>query len=104
MCPKCNCRRLYVVNEVALPDHDSSNVILPLTVTAVPYSVKALQLSEEHGTRYRTHAGSFEAWICSQCGYTEWYARDPHRVLEVLARHGAGVRVVDGAAPATPFR
>jgi predicted nucleic-acid-binding Zn-ribbon protein len=95
-CPKCSCRRLYVVETVALPDYGSSNVILPLTVTAVPYAARDLGLTDEHGTRYRTHAGSFEAWVCSHCGFTEWYARDPKGALETLARVGAGVRIVEG--------
>lgn len=49
--------------------------------------------------------GTFEAWICSQCGFTEWYAKDVNESLAILSRtFGTGVRFYHGQPKAGPYR
>lgn len=90
-CPKCACRKLYVVDEVSQPHSESSNSILPQYLVAAPMGRDLTGVAD--GTRYRSHACKLEAWVCSACGFVEWYGKDPSE-LESLARHGDGVRVV----------
>lgn len=102
-CPKCACKRLYVVSDVHQPDTESSNGLHRFFVHAAPVAADVTGSAE--GTRYRTHAGRFESWVCSHCGFTEWYARDPERVLEALSRDPeGGVRVVEAQDTPAPYR
>lgn len=92
VCPKCACRKLYVVDQVTQPHAESSNVTLPLFLMAA--GVAKDETGVEEGTRYRSHACKLEAWVCSACGFVEWYGKDTSE-LELLARHyDGGVRVV----------
>ncbi|CAN5193256.1 hypothetical protein BH09MYX1_BH09MYX1_57550 [soil metagenome] len=100
-CPKCNCQKLYVC-ENRQPDDDSSNVVHGFRVTTVEISRE--DLGAQSGSSYRTHVGTYETWICSGCGYTEWYAQDPEHLLEKLSKmRGSGVRVVERTTEA-PYR
>jgi predicted nucleic-acid-binding Zn-ribbon protein len=48
-------------------------------------------------------AGTFEAWVCAACGFTEYYAKDINEALSVLARiPSSGVSCFDGDQ--TPYR
>jgi hypothetical protein len=48
-------------------------------------------------------AGTFEQWICSACGFTEWYTKEMNVVNQVLATlatvHDSGVTFFDGDLP-----
>jgi hypothetical protein len=52
-------------------------------------------------------AGTFEQWICSACGFTEWYAKEMTVVNQALATlatvHDSGVTFFDGDQP-MPYR
>jgi len=100
VCPKCDGRKIYVC-ENTQPDNDSSNVIHPLFVITVPIAKD--DLGVEEGSRYRSHIGRYETWICAGCGYTEWYAKDYKALLEKLAQTNDGVRVATPGA-ASPYR
>ena len=58
-----------------------------------------------HGSVETVEAGDLDAYICSQCGYTEWYA-PPTVVNEALAKvlehPEEGVTLLD--APMDGFR
>ena len=93
-CPKCQSRQLWQIAEVRFPDYESSNATHPMCVTAV------------NPTAYdRELAGTFESWVCANCGFTEWYA---FRANDVLARLAAipnsGVRFIDTTPRQGPFR
>lgn len=91
-CPKCSCAKLYVVEEVTQPDNESSNSTVPFFMQAARLSQRDTGVTE--GTSYRSQVGKFETWICSGCGFTEWYAKDLNEI-GLLARHwGGGIRVV----------
>ncbi len=93
-CYKCQCRRFWVVNKIGVPDPTTSNTVATLPVAA-----------QDVGERYRREGGSFEVWVCANCGFTEWYANDAAGVLQMLARlPGGAVRWVDATAPGGPFR
>lgn len=101
-CPKCASTKLYVVSEVRQPAHDSLNGVHPMNVTTASCAASDLGISDDNS--YRAAIGSFEAWICAQCGLTEWYAKDVSKALEKLARKDPRlVRVVD-RPQSPPFR
>ncbi|MBK7400817.1 MAG: hypothetical protein IPJ34_32335 [Myxococcales bacterium] len=92
-CPKCECRRLFVIEQVTQAVHDARNVV-PMNVTTLAMASAYAGVADDNQTR--AGIGSFEAWVCSKCGYTEWYARDAVTALDwYVARKGPGVRVVD---------
>jgi predicted nucleic-acid-binding Zn-ribbon protein len=102
-CPKCNCQKLFVVEKVMQRNEESVNGTHALTPMAVwlPTGERGL-LGEKSA---RLEAGTFEIWICSACGLTEWYAKDANEMLAYFARfHDGGVRVVDGEAGKAPYR
>lgn len=99
-CPKCNGTKLYVC-ENHQPDDDSQNHRHPLAVMTVLVSKQVTGASR--GTDWRTEAGTFETWICAACGFTEWYAKDPERLLQLLASLKEDVRIVDSSTT-TPYR
>ncbi|MER7279073.1 hypothetical protein ABT369_32005 [Dactylosporangium sp. NPDC000244] len=78
-CVKCQCPRLWQINPFMVPDNDSSNVVLPLPGISRLHSGAAVGAE----LRRRLEAGRFEVWICTACGYTEWYAFE---VNDALAR------------------
>ena len=102
-CPKCACTKLYVVDEVRQPDPESANAIHPLHVST--FAIPANEVGVSTGNTYRTMVGTFEAWICSSCGLTEWYAKNCGETFERLLALGrkVHVRVVERPG-ATPFR
>ncbi len=100
-CPKCACRRLFVIERVAQAAHDSYNIVVPMSVTTL--TVDSAEVGLADGNTYRAAVGHFEAWVCSKCGYTEWYAREAAAALKrYVAKRGPGVRLVDGEP--TPYR
>ena len=59
-------------------------------------------MTHEHAPRQEQ--GTFEVWICTQCGLTDWYAVDVNPTLDFLSRtYGSGVQLVDGESQ-TPYR
>jgi predicted nucleic-acid-binding Zn-ribbon protein len=85
-CPKCACEKLYVIDKVHQPDHDSINGIVPLSVATLP--VAELDVGMAGKNRHRAAIGTFEAWVCSACGLTEWYAKDFAAPFERAAKLG----------------
>lgn len=102
-CSKCACTKLYVVDEVRQPAHDSPNGIVPLTVTTL--AVPAPDLGLRDSNTYRAAVGHFEAWVCSSCGFTEWYAQEfgPAFELALKLTQRVHVRIVERAA-GEPYR
>jgi predicted nucleic-acid-binding Zn-ribbon protein len=102
-CPKCACTKIYVVDEVRQPDHDSANLIYPMHVTA--FALPASEVGLTTGNDHRTMVGTFEAWICSRCGLTEWYAKNVGDAFERILESGRKVHVRVVERPhGTPFR
>lgn len=80
------------MDEVTQPDHESSNSIHALFLVAAPLAKDETGVSE--GTRYRSHVCKLEAWVCSACGFVEWYGKETSE-LRLLSQHYDGrVRVV----------
>jgi predicted nucleic-acid-binding Zn-ribbon protein len=96
-CPKCDCRKLLVIDKVRQPSHHYSNDILEVHLTCLPCPSAKLGL-EGHNDK-RAAVGTFEAWVCTSCGYTEWYAKQFQQALwQYLQEHQTDVRLVDGDA------
>ncbi len=87
-CPKCLSKRLFVVEKVAL--FRNARVNIESTNVDWPHPVGA---------------GELEAWICDQCGFTEWFAVDASPKLHALVASGVpGIRLVSTADNRGPFR
>ncbi len=96
-CPKCQSRQLWIVERMALPEPDSGNTVFVMPVAA--------QEVRDNKRWDRIAGGTFEAWICAHCGFTEWYAKDANAVLTELARlPNGGVRWLDTTPQRGPFR
>jgi predicted nucleic-acid-binding Zn-ribbon protein len=101
-CPKCSGTKLFVCANVQ-PAWDFVNGVHPFHITTIELSTDETGASE--GSRFRSHVGRYETWICAACGFTEWYAQDAQGLLDRLAKiPGTGVRVVGGDAPRPPYR
>ena len=48
--------------------------------------------------------GSFEAWICLGCGYSEFYARGLSGIRELAAKAPHQLRIVDATPKDGPYR
>lgn len=90
-CPKCQSRKLWLIEEVR--NAESGNAIVAMSVTSVA------------GTWTPIKAGTFEAWVCVQCGYTEWYAKNANEKLWELSNNPqAGVHFIDTSGSQGGFR
>lgn len=92
-CIKCDCRKLFVLDPVQTEDPSTSWGVKPMPIT----------VSMVQG---RITAGSIEVWLCSRCGYMEWYAKDTEGALEHFSKSpkDSGVRFVDGDDSDSPYR
>ncbi len=94
-CPKCEGRRLWVVERYRIPGEYAGGVELPVAAN-----------QQEAGGVFSlartTPQGRFDLWLCEGCGYTELWARDLKGLREDPTH---GVRRVDTTAdPEGPFR
>jgi hypothetical protein len=99
-CKACASRKLWRVHPVLLPQFDSPNANYPM-----PAICRSSSGTIEYDLGKREQAGTFEIWICSACGLTEWYATNVNDTLQYLSRaHGSGVSLVDGDKTQAPYR
>lgn len=99
-CPKCSGEK-FLVGELKSVDTrgESATEDHPL-VPAMAYVAEAKGWLG--GGRQKR--GRFESWICTACGYTEFYANDLGDLDEIAAQKYEGLRVVDGTKARSPFR
>lgn len=92
ICPKCQGRKLFVVDPVRMPGEDGH-------ITTVPFCAGVLD-----GTKI--HVGRIEAWLCEGCGFVEYYAKDvTSRLAELAKQKPTNVRYLDGSGGSSgPFR
>ncbi len=87
VCPKCSRKKFLVQPQFHHPQYANGAKPLPAATVPVP------------GQPEREW-GSFEAWTCLKCGYTEFYARGlPKNVEEAVEQwteeHPGLLRIVD---------
>ena len=87
VCPQCEHRKLWHVEQVQLPQADFSNI-----GRGIRNRPALLPISAEGSWRGVHTAGQFEAFICAQCGWTEWYATG---LEELKENPSAGLYFVD---------
>ena len=96
-CPKCECRKLWVMKPAQFPSPESTNTTIPYALAGAIRGKGFMSLTS------RVEVGEFEAWVCSQCGFTEWY-QEPNaanaRLAALAGTPGAGVYWVDSTSPA----
>lgn len=79
ICPGCGCRKIL----------HSPQVLDRGAGTAEPLAVAQRSIWSGKGV------GEFEIFICSECGLSEFYVKDPSRLLE----HGKRVKLLQGLEP-----
>jgi hypothetical protein len=90
-CPRCSHGRFVVVSSVMIPDTDQRWRLVPLPV-----------LTGHVGGGQRESAGTFHAYVCLECGHTQWFATNL-AALEQLATKLPNARVITVDAP-NPYR
>jgi predicted nucleic-acid-binding Zn-ribbon protein len=96
-CPKCQCRKLWVMKPAQIPFPGSANSTMPLVLAGATPGTGFLAIAQ------RAEVGALEAWICSRCGYTEWYMEPNGANAQFAAlanTPGAGVFWVDSTSSA----
>jgi hypothetical protein len=83
-CARCQNNELVraQVRELTIhPDSDSNvSMVTPLAVTYSPRINKAVfggKVKGVYGPDAREPFGILELYVCTRCGLSEWYARDP---------------------------
>jgi predicted nucleic-acid-binding Zn-ribbon protein len=67
--------------------------------------VHVLAYTTVTGSQHKIQAGRFEAWVCADCGFTEWYAKNANEALaQMAAIPNCGVRLIDTTPQRGPFR
>jgi predicted nucleic-acid-binding Zn-ribbon protein len=79
-CPKCNHGRILYIATVAdrYGDHTHSDASTPMKIAHYQKEAGSL-LGMAITTTER--AGTLEAGVCRQCGYTELYTKDPQHIV-----------------------
>ena len=99
LCPKCQCRKLWQIEQ---PHHD--NTFSGGTPIRVVYQKGVGPRGSgffSDGSRKRASVGHYDVFICSSCGYAEWYAQDFEELQE---NPEDGIRLLDGETHAGPYR
>lgn len=86
-CPKCENDRFYVTDPVSMPDGDSSNGTMRVTIASA-YLAEGGKTGFFSGMKGSRVSASCEAYVCARCGFTEWYTTG----LDVLATLAEGER------------
>jgi predicted nucleic-acid-binding Zn-ribbon protein len=102
-CPKCDGRKLLVVDEVRQPVTLSTGApgAQPLYLAAVARTQKVLGLPL---TQEVIAGGRLESWICARCGFTEWYTNGLDDLAAAAAIEGSGVRIEERETDVSPYR
>ena len=101
-CPKCRSRKIFVVAEVG-NEHETLTATVPLPVAVGAVLVQGGGVFGGT-TKQIVKAGTFEAWVCAKCGFTELYAKKLAAIAR-LAEKSSCVRVIEHEPePAGPYR
>ncbi len=95
-CPKCEHRRIWVVDPIALRVSAEEVTQLALASAVVTDTTSGGPATRAlFGDVERTVTGGrLEAFVCASCGYTEWYAGQLD-ALETIAKQSDAVRLID---------
>ena len=80
-CPKCDSRKLWRIETMVERGHRADQT-----------HPMALTVEHRRWTLGEKATGTFETFICAECGYTEWYASG---LDKLEAAPGKGVHFID---------
>jgi hypothetical protein len=93
-CIKCDCKKLWVIDQVvfAVDFHGADTKVLSVATFVANNGIPR-------------RVGKFEALICANpaCGYTEWHAYDLNGLTELAKDPKSGVRLIS-SEPDSPYR
>ena len=99
LCPKCKCRKIWLIEEVRHFNTYSGGA--PLNVVYDRRVGKTGTGFFSGGERAKQSVGHYDVFVCASCGFAEWYARG----LEGLEENPAdGVRLLDGETQTDAYR
>ena len=95
-CPKCDGKRIWVVEAFRIPTETAQGQVLPVVPHQESGAVGFLALARIKPV------GQFDVYLCGGCGYSELWASG---LDELRADPAKGVRLLDSSTePAGPFR
>ena len=83
-CPKCDCKKVYVIDEASVPHYEFSNSVKPFTLVA--HYGDSGERGLLGGAKKERVIVPVQAHICSECGYSELYSDTSQ--LAALAKAG----------------
>ncbi|HEY8078080.1 MAG TPA: hypothetical protein VIF62_28330, partial [Labilithrix sp.] len=95
-CPKCDGKKIWVVEAFRIPTETAQGQVLPVVPHQETGSLGFLALARVKPV------GAFDVYLCAGCGYSELWASG---LDELKANAPSGVRLLDSSTqPAGPFR
>jgi predicted nucleic-acid-binding Zn-ribbon protein len=85
-CPHCECREVWHIEKM----HERGEAA-PFEKPIAPLNV----VLQQRFFKLYNGTGTFETYICKQCGFTEWYAQG---LDELSPDPQQGVRLLEGKA------
>ncbi len=104
-CPKCAHGKIWKVDHVSL-QRDAGGDNHPLPILAGLHTMsnaEALQHFCEPGQTLVREFGRFSAYVCAQCGYTEWYGTDLQELAVAARKAVNGVHLLERDS-SSPYR
>lgn len=95
-CPKCDGKRLWVIERFRIPGESADGKVLPV----VPHQPATGGGGFLGFTKVQS-VGHVDLYLCDACGYSELWAEDFRGLVPDEAR---GIRLVDTSAERGPFR
>ncbi len=93
-CVKCGCEAIWKIDALSVPDHRSSNVVIPIPVGVREIDNPDAGLLDR--PLQRTEVGTFDVFVCAHCGYSELWAKniDDLGKLRKGPEDGVGTKVI----------
>jgi predicted nucleic-acid-binding Zn-ribbon protein len=101
-CPKCESLELLVVDDVTIVHHEFPDA--KAAPMALAFEIKKPNPAMFESAKTLVKSSGFDAWICAQCGYTEWYAKSVHRLRDLAEKSSVVRRVTRSTDDGGPYR
>ena len=103
-CPKCEGRKIWVIERYAIPERTSVNAEFPMCIVrgrGVPEPKWPRPRSFWDPPYYPEPHGIVDLYLCGVCGYVEFWGRE---FPDLIEDPDNGVRLLDATAERGAFR